>query len=35
MNTIGYAARPAISDLAPFKFERRALQANDVAIDVQ
>jgi len=34
MKTIGYAARDAQSDLAPFSFERRALRDNDVAIEI-
>jgi len=34
MKTIGYAARSADSALAPFSFERRALRANDVAMEV-
>ena len=34
MKTIGYAAQSAASPLAPFEFERRALRANDVAMEV-
>ena len=34
MKTIGYAARTAGAALAPFHFERRALRANDVALEV-
>jgi len=34
MKTIGYAAHDATSALIPFKFERRELRANDVAIEV-
>ncbi len=33
MKTIGYAATAADAPLAPFDIERRALRANDVAID--
>ena len=35
MKTIGYAAQSAETPLAPFTFERRALRANDVAIDIE
>ena len=35
MKTIGYAAQSADTPLAPFTFERRALRANDVAIDIE
>ncbi len=34
MLTIGYAAETAKSPLAPFKFERRALRPNDVAMEI-
>lgn len=34
MKTIGYAAQTAESPLAPFTFERRALRANDVAMEI-
>ncbi|MBE1161758.1 NAD(P)-dependent alcohol dehydrogenase [Dyella acidiphila] len=34
MKTIGYAASSAVSPLAPFSFERRALRPNDVAMEV-
>lgn len=34
MLTIGYAAQTAKSPLAPFKFERRALRPNDVAMEI-
>jgi uncharacterized zinc-type alcohol dehydrogenase-like protein len=34
MQTFGYAAHDAQSPLAPFRFERRALRDNDVAIEV-
>jgi uncharacterized zinc-type alcohol dehydrogenase-like protein len=34
MKTIGYAAASATAALAPFKFERRAPRANDVAIEI-
>ena len=34
MRTTGYAARAADAALAPFAFERRALRANDVALEV-
>ncbi|MEN0106599.1 MAG: NAD(P)-dependent alcohol dehydrogenase, partial [Pseudomonas sp.] len=34
MLTIGYAAQTAQSPLAPFKFERRALRPNDVAMEI-
>jgi uncharacterized zinc-type alcohol dehydrogenase-like protein len=34
MKTIGYAAQSPGARLAPFDFERRALRANDVAIDI-
>lgn len=34
MKTIGYAALNATTPLAPFTFERRALRANDVAIEI-
>ena len=34
MNTIGYAAQSNTSPLAPYHFERRALRANDVAIEI-
>ncbi|MFA5949532.1 MAG: NAD(P)-dependent alcohol dehydrogenase [Hyphomicrobium sp.] len=34
MKTLGYAAQSAVSPLAPFAFERRALRSNDVAMDV-
>ncbi len=34
MKTIGYAALQAGATLAPFSFERRALRANDVAMEV-
>ncbi len=34
MKTIGYAAPDATSPLAPFHFERRALRANDVALEI-
>lgn len=34
MKTLGYAAASATSPLAPFAFERRALRANDVAMEI-
>jgi uncharacterized zinc-type alcohol dehydrogenase-like protein len=34
MKTIGYAAHDARSPLRPFKFERRGLRDNDVAIEI-
>jgi len=34
MKTIGYAVQTSTSPLAPFKFERRALRENDVAIEI-
>ena len=34
MMTIGYAAQSARAPLAPFSFERRALRANDIAMEV-
>lgn len=34
MKTIGYAAQDALTPLAPFAFERRALRENDVAIEI-
>lgn len=34
MKTIGYAAESATTKLAPFHFERRALRANDVAMEI-
>lgn len=34
MKTLGYAALTATSPLAPFAFERRALRANDVAMEI-
>lgn len=34
MKTIGYAAQNASTPLAPFKFERRALRANDVEMEI-
>ncbi|MBB3226463.1 putative zinc-type alcohol dehydrogenase-like protein [Luteibacter sp. Sphag1AF] len=34
MKTFGYAAQSTTSPLAPFTFERRALRANDVAMDI-
>src|SRR5690554_2303208 len=34
MKTIGYAAYDAQSPLRPYKFERRLLRANDVAIEI-
>lgn len=34
MQTIGYAAQSAESELAPWTFERRALRDNDVAIEI-
>ncbi|MDD3798995.1 MAG: NAD(P)-dependent alcohol dehydrogenase [Novosphingobium sp.] len=34
MKTIGYAAQSSDSPLAPFPFERRALQAGDVAMEI-
>ena len=34
MNTMGYAAPSAEAPLSPFKFERRALRDNDVAMEV-
>jgi uncharacterized zinc-type alcohol dehydrogenase-like protein len=34
MQTIGYAAQTATSELAPFAFERRDLRGNDVAIEI-
>ena len=34
MKTLGYAALSATSPLAPFAFERRALRANDVAMEI-
>jgi len=34
VKTIGYAAQAAGAPLAPFEFERRALRANDVAMDI-
>ncbi len=34
LKTIGFAAPSATSDLAPFRFERRALRPNDIAFDV-
>ena len=34
MYTIGYAAQHREAPLAPFKFERRALRPNDVAMQI-
>lgn len=34
MKTIGYAAESPTAPLAPFSFERRALRANDVAMEI-
>ena len=34
MSTLGYAALSPVSPLAPFRFDRRALRANDVAMEV-
>jgi uncharacterized zinc-type alcohol dehydrogenase-like protein len=34
MKTIGYAARSAGAPLAPFRFERRELRANDIAMEI-
>lgn len=34
MQTIGYAAQTATSELAPFAFDRRELRPNDVAIEI-
>ncbi|AFJ01922.1 Alcohol dehydrogenase [Methylophaga frappieri] len=34
MKTVAYAAQNAASPLAPFAFERRALRANDVAMEI-
>ncbi len=34
MKTTGYAARSPSTPLAPFTFERRALRANDVAMEI-
>jgi uncharacterized zinc-type alcohol dehydrogenase-like protein len=34
MKTVGYAAHSADTELVPYHFERRALRANDVAIDI-
>ena len=34
MNTIGYAVKSAADQLAPFEFKRRALRANDVAMEI-
>jgi uncharacterized zinc-type alcohol dehydrogenase-like protein len=34
MNILGYAARSATDDLAPFRFERRQSRADDVVIDI-
>ena len=34
MKTLGYAALSATTPLAPFAFERRALRANDVAMEI-
>lgn len=34
MKTIGYAAQNASTPLAPFEFERRALRANDVEMEI-
>jgi hypothetical protein len=34
MKTLGYATQTADAPLAPFAFERRALRANDVAMEV-
>lgn len=34
MKTIGYAAQNAEAPLAPFSFERRALRANDIAMEI-
>lgn len=34
MKTIGYAALSPSTPLAPFTFERRALRANDVAMEI-
>jgi uncharacterized zinc-type alcohol dehydrogenase-like protein len=33
-NVLGYAAQDATTPLAPFRFERRAVRADDVAIDI-
>ncbi len=35
MKTIGYAAQSTTTPLAPWTFERRALRANDVAMEIQ
>ena len=34
MQTFGYAAQSAGVPLAPFTFQRRALRANDVAMEI-
>jgi len=34
LKTIGYAAQAAGVPLAPYHFERRALRANDVAMEI-
>ncbi len=34
MKTLGYAAQAADKPLAPFAFERRALRANDILMEV-
>jgi len=34
MKTIGYAAHAADAHMTPYRFERRALRANDVAIEI-
>ncbi|WP_226666719.1 NAD(P)-dependent alcohol dehydrogenase [Microbulbifer aggregans] len=34
MKTVGYAAYSSDAEMAPFHFERRALRANDVAIEI-
>lgn len=34
MKTLGYAAQSSTTPLAPFAFERRALRANDVAMEI-
>jgi uncharacterized zinc-type alcohol dehydrogenase-like protein len=34
MNTVGYAAHSPDTPLVPYSFERRALRANDVAIEI-
>lgn len=34
MNTRGYVAHAARTDLVPFEFDRRELRSHDVALDV-